>query len=562
MAKVPVPRGFVNLKNPTRPLGLRLPRRRARRMVRGMHSPGRFVRSAVVIGVLTLGSRLLGLAREAVLGYFFSTSEVLSAFRIAFMVPNLARRLFGEGALSSALVPVLTDCLHTQGETTARRLVGTILTLLIVVLAAGVVGAEVVIAIWRHVQPDQALDLSAILLPYMVLICVVAVVGGVLNVRERFAAPAAAPMLLNLGIIIAAVGGATLTGRSGADLIRIVCAGVLAAGVAQLLFVGFALTRARFTPIFGGDWRGGEVRAVVGLMLPMVVGLSAVQINTLADYLMAYVFVSGEKGRVGPAVLGYAQFLYQLPLGVFGIALATAIFPTLSRSAAEADHRGLADTLAHGMRLSLFIALPASVGLVFVAVPAVATIYEHGAFDAADTQRVAASVAFYAAGLGAYALQHVLVRAFYALKDGRTPARIAMMMVVVNVVLNLMLVFRMEERGLALATAVSAGVQVTYLAAALRRKLPEIAWRRVGAGAAKTAAATGCMAAALVPLVRRDMLGGAMVDHTAIHLAALMFVGVVTYGVAAWALGMEELRMVLRRRVAPHAPSPPEDADA
>jgi len=518
------------------------------RMLPLMATSGRVLASARVIALLTFGSRLLGLVREGVFGYFFGASELLSAFRIAFMVPNLARRLFGEGALSAAMIPVLTECLQTHGREPSRRFVGALLTRLVLVLLAILVVAEVAIAGGRGFLDDLALELTAVLLPYMVLICAVAVASGVLNVRDRFAVPAAAPIILNTSIIVATLIGAVWVGLTGTELMYVVCGAVLVAGVLQLTAVGVALSKASFFPKFGGTWRDPQIRKVVALMAPMVVGLSAVQINSLADYIIAYLFITVDFERVGAAVLGYAHFLYQLPLGVFGIALATAIFPVLSRKAAEGDRTGLGTVFGQGLRLSLFIAFPASVGLMFVATPLVATLYQRGEFDAADTARVAGTLVFYSLGLAAYFAQHVVVRTFYAMQESKTPARVAMCMVFLNLAMNLALVFPLQERGLALATAVCATIQVCWLLRKLRRIAPEVAWRPIVAGIGKILAATGIMAAVLTLLISPGLAGGLIGANQFVKLIALILAGVIAYGLAAYLLRIEELGMVLRRR--------------
>ncbi len=511
------------------------------------------ISAAWLIATLTFGSRLLGLVREAVLSYFFSTNEILSAFRIAFMVPNLARRLFGEGALSSAVIPILTQSLETRGEASSRRFVGTLLLVLAVVLGVVILAAEGVIAAWRAIQDDLALGLTAVLLPYMGLICLVAAGGAVLNVRRHFAVPAAVPMILNVGIITGVLVGALWIDLSGADLMYSVCAGVLLAGVLQLAATGIALRHIRFFPLLGGAWRDPQVRAVAALMAPMVLGLSAVQINSLVDYLIAYLFIHEDGQRVGPAVLGYAQYLYQLPLGVFGIAIATAIFPVLSQKAAQGDRQGMAGILGSGIRLSLFIALPASVGLMFVARPLVATIFQRGAFEAGDTQRVAATLFFYSIGIVAYFVQHILVRAFYALHNSSAPARIALCMVGVNFAMNLSLVFILEERGLALATALCAIVQVIWLSTTLARALPELEWRRIATGAVRMLLATGIMATALGAVAWSTLADRLIGESAEARLATLVLTGSAIYVIAAKVLQIEELAMVFRRKRRPPA---------
>ncbi len=517
----------------------------ARPIVPAMPPFGQLLSSIRVIALLTLGSRLLGLLREAVFGYYFSTSELMSAYRIAFLVPNLARRLFGEGALSSALIPTLTTSLSEEGEEASRRFVGRLLAVLTAGLVVLVLAAEAVIAAWRTIRDDPALAFAAALMPYMAFICTVAVASGVLHVRRHFATPAGVPMILNVCVVLGTVGGACWLGLHGVSLMYVVCGSVLVAGVLQMVATAAALRAVSFFPIFCGPWRDPRIRALLILMVPMVIGLSAVQINTLADYLIAYLFIQVDDQRVGPAVLGYAQTLYQLPLGVFGISVATAIFPLLSRKAAQGNPREVAHVVRRGIQLALFMALPASAGLVLVARPLVATLFERGEFDAWDTNRVATTLVFYSLGLAAYFAQHVLVRAFYAMRDSRTPAKVAIYAVGLNFAMNLALVFVMEERGLALATACCAAFQVAWLAATLRHRLPELAWRSLLRPVAKMCAATGIMSVLLKVAVPPVFGDGHADASPLIRLTILVVVGVVTYGLAARALGIEEVGMVL-----------------
>ncbi len=502
--------------------------------------------AAGMMAGLTFVSRLLGLLREYLFSHFFGTSALLSAFRIAFQAPNLARRLFGEGALSSAMIPILTKSLHDRGEDESRRLAGTLLAILFGGLCAAVLAIEVVLGVWRLVHDDPALQLTALMMPYMVLICTSAVASGILNVRGHFGVPAAAPTILNVAMIIALVGGARFLGMKDGPLMEFACWSVLAAGLVQLAATAGALKWVNFFPRFGGSWRDPQIRAVFALMAPMAMGLSAVQINTLMDSLIAYLFVVDEHGeRVGTAVLGYAQFLYQLPLGVFGISLATAIFPILSARAAEGDRAGMAEVFEAGVRSGQFIALPSAVGLSFIAGPLVATLYQHGGeFDSASTARVAPTLVFYALGIPAYFLQHVVVRAFYALHDSRTPARIALIMVCLNLAINLVLVFMFEERGLAMSTSISATVQVVWLAKRLRSPFPEVSWLRIGSGVSKMAAATMVMG---LMLWSAQWLGDLLHWHKAIRLGVLLVTGVGSYAGASHILRVAELRAVTRR---------------
>lgn len=498
-----------------------------------------------MIAGLTFLSRLLGLAREWSFSYFLGTGELLSAFRIAFQVPNLARRLFGEGALSSAMIPVLSRSLQDEGEVASRRLVGSVLVTLVLVLGVGVLAGEMVVAVWRHFADDNALSMTALLLPYAALICSVAVVGGVLNVRGHFATPAAVPSALNLAVIAAVVAGAMWAGLEDAATMRVVCFAVLAAGVVQLLISLSMLRRISFFPIFGG-WRGNtKLREVMRLMAPMALGLSAVQINTLADNLIAYWFVEIDGERRGPAILGYAHFLYQLPLGVFGIAIATAIFPVLTKCAARGDRAGLARVFERGVRMSLFIALPASLGLALISQPLVAALFQRGEFDAGDTARCSAALMYYSFGLAAYFTQHVVVRTFYAQRNSRTPARVALVIVAVNLAMNLVLVQLMEERGLALATAICAFLQVGVLLVLLRRDVDGIRWGMLRRSLTRTLVSTTFMGVFLAAIAAFPPIRDALTGHDVARVVLMVVVGAVTFGAMAKLQRQEELAEVL-----------------
>lgn len=514
-----------------------------RSIVSRMPPPRRFLRSAGLISGLTLFSRVLGLVREQVFGFYFATSQPLSAFRIAFMLPNLARRLFGEGALSAAFIPVLTRSIQTDGEEASRKFVGSLLVVLAVALVCGVATAEVVIVVWRQFSGDLSLSLTAIMMPYMALICMVAAVGAVLNVRGHFALPAAAPSLLNLSVIGGILTGAIILGLRGVDLIYVACVSVLVGGGGQLAASVVMLRRIRFFPIISRPVWTPRVTSVGGLMAPMVLGLSAVQLNTLADFLIAYFFVEEGGERVGPAVMGYAQYLYQLPLGVFGIALATAIFPLLSQKAAEEDTSGLAQVFSDGLRLSVFVALPASVGLVFVAHPLVAVLYERGEFGPAQTDRVAGVLLFYSLGMVAYFMQHIVVRTFYALHDSKTPARVALTLVFINLAMNLSLVFVLEERGLALATAICAVIQVVILLRVLSRKLPAIIWSVVLRSVVRSFVATAVMGGALVLIEWAGLATAGATWETIVLVVA----GGAVYAAVSQCFGAQELSLFLHR---------------
>ena len=476
--------------------------------------------------------------------HFLGTGPLLSSFRIAFMIPNLSRRLFGEGALSAAFIPVLTRVIRNESQESAGRLAGGVLTLLMVVLGGILLAAEAVILVVWATQGGQTLLYTAIMLPFMVMICAAAFLGGVLQTLERFAAPAASPVLLNVIVIATILGGSYGFGLTDHPLVLAMCVAVLVAGVAQVALQVVTLRRTGLRLVVHRQWRDPHIKEILQFMTPMLIGLSTVQVNTLLDMLIAQVFV--EDGR-GPAVLGYAHFMYQLPLGVFGIALATAIFPVLSQRAADHDLGGVSNTLAGGLRLTVFIMLPATVGLVLVARPLVSVMLEHGEFGSSGTDRVTKALAFYALGLCAYATQHVVVRAFYALKQSRTPARVSVGIVALNLTLNLILVRRMGESGVAVATVVSAVVQVVTLGWLLRRLVP--AWDVPIAGSVmRTVVASTVMGFVVWLFVGTGSpLCGAM--PTWLALVAAVAGGGVTMFATAHLLGSSEPGELLGRKI-------------
>lgn len=497
----------------------------------------RFVRSARVIALLTLVSRILGVVREMTYSHFFGASPILSAYRVAFQVPNLARRLFGEGALTSSFIPVFTRHRAEQGDESAQRLAGGVITMATALLTLALILIEIGLLVARVFTWNPTLALTAILMPYMVLICLTALFGGMLNALDRFIAPALSPTILNIILIATAWAGGWFWNLGPPAHLELIAYSVLVAGVLQLaLQVGW-LRRTGFWPRLNLNWRQAHIGQVITLMTPMVLGMSAVQVNTLADTLIALLMV--PDGR-GPAILGFSQYLYMLPLGIFGTALATAIFPLLARHAAEKDKSEFIDAVERGLRTTLFISLPAGVGLMLIATPAVRLLFEHGEFTPSDTQRVVRALLCYSTAIWAYSVQHILIRAFYSLQDSRAPYRIAVAMVGLNLILNLTLVGRFQEAGVAAATAVSAIIQVALLTVTLRTRMGTFPWQGVWRTTSRALIATALMSAAVWAIrelwSRMTIPGG---DAT--ELAAAMATGAAVYAIAARIARLEEL---------------------
>jgi len=445
------------------------------------------------IASLTAVSRVFGFVRDVVYSHFFGANNLFDAWTIAFKIPNLARRLFGEGAAAASLIPIYSEELHKDPQQ-AQQLVNTVVTFLFVILAALVLIGQGII--WGYYKffsstgdTKLVLSLSSIMLPYMLFVCMVAILAGILHVHRHFATPAAAPIVLNICIISCIL----LTGWAfkikARQQVFYVAFAVLIAGLVQIAIQLPPLRSAGVSIRFGWQIHSEAFKKIIILMGPMILGLTVTQINTLADDLIAWWFSSSvEKGtsfilmgrtieyplqRGSVSHLYYAQRLYQLPLGVFGISLATALFPVMSSYAARKDFTGLAKTVSQGLRSAIFIAIPATIGLAAIARPLISVAFEHGQFGQVrdDTGMVAWTLLFYTLGLCGYFAQQVLTRAFYSMQDSKTPMRSALIAVIANIILNLTLIWFLGTGGLALSTAICSYLQVLILVVFLGRSL-------------------------------------------------------------------------------------------
>jgi putative peptidoglycan lipid II flippase len=435
------------------------------------------------IAFLTVISRIFGMIRDMAFSQFFGLSGMMDVWAIAFMIPNLSRRIFGEGAAASSLIPVYSEELRNnpQGSLDLAR---TITTVIFGMLAVIVIVGEMMIWLYlRYAEPvpntRRMFVLIAIMLPYMCLICTVAILAGLLNSHRHFAMPAAAPIALNLVIIAALCISGWGLKMIPERQVYVLAAAVIAAGILQLLMQVIPLRKHGVTLRPAWHVRSAAFKKVMLLMGPMILGLTVTQFNTLADGVIAkWLSASVQKGpsffifgrevpypvREGAvASLYFSQRLYQFPLGVLGISLATAIFPVLSAAAADKDEKLHGQTIRQGIAAAFFVALPATIGLMLVSRPLVAVLYQHGEFSAEDTKQVQLVLIFYAVGLCGYFLQQLLTRVFYSLKDSKWPARTAVAAVFINVVLNLTFIWPLGVGGLALATALCSYLQVVIL---------------------------------------------------------------------------------------------------
>ncbi len=503
-------------------------------------------RSARMISLLTLGSRVLGLVRDMACSWAFGAGSVWSAFTVAFQVPNLFRRLFGEGALSAATVPLMTARYTREGLSAVDDLSGKLVGVLTIVLTAICIASELVVAVlafaYRH-SPDTLLimGLTAVTLPFMVLICLTGILGGIQNVLGRFGPLAASSIILNLFMITGALAGGLFQPRHGVYALAI---SVIISGVVQVAWMISGLRKSGLRLQFRADWYDPDIRRIAVTMLPMIAGLGAIQLSALTDSLIAWWFV---PGGAGPAILSYAQRLYQFPLGVFAIALATAIFPALSKHAAENDYPGLGATLSRGICVASFEALPCLVGLILVREPLVRLLFERGRFaETPDAvQRVAFALLMYALGIWAFGINQLIVRAYYATGDVKTPLKVAVANLALNLCLNLILVHTvLREAGLALSSSITATLQNVLLVWIFSKRVGHLHWGEMTASIVRIIAATAAMALAVIGL---DMAGAGGL-RVSLRLALLIPAGGVAYVLVAWLAGSPEINEMLGER--------------
>ncbi len=448
-------------------------------------------RSTSVVGGFTLLSRILGFVRDVVIARIFGAGIATDAFFVAFKIPNFMRRLFAEGAFNQAFIPVLAEYRNDREHAEVRELVGrtagTLGLFLIVLTALGVIGAPVVISVFAPgfigdaERFDLAVEMLRLTFPYLLFIALTALAGGVLNTWGRFAVPAFTPVLLNLSLI----GAAILAAPHFDEPIRALAWGVFVAGAAQLAFQLPFLARIGLLPVPRWGAAHAGVRKVGKLMVPALFGSSVAQINLLIDTLIASLLVAGSVSW-----LYYADRLVEFPLGVFGIALATVILPGLSARHAESDPAGFSAMIDRALRWVLLLSAPATVGLLLLAQPILTTLFQYGAFTAADTAMAGLALMAYSVGLTGFILVKVLAPGFFARQNTKTPVKIAIVAMVANMVLNGLFVVPWylsglpgAHAGLAAATAIAAFINGGLLLRGLLRDgvyQPLAGWARLG----------------------------------------------------------------------------------
>ncbi len=506
------------------------------------------LKSASTVSLLTLASRITGLVRDVLFASVFGVSALTDAFNVAFRIPNLFRRVFGEGAFSQAFVPVLAGRKTEGGEEGAKELIDHVATLLtwtlLVVCVAGVVGAPLLV--WAMASGlkgfDAAIVMTRWMFPYIGFMSLVALAGGILNTWRKFAVPAASPVLLNLALIFSIVVGAPLFRRYGIEPIYAQCVGVLVGGVLQLALQIPALRALNLMPRVGASfkalraaWTDPTTRKVMKLMLPALLGVSVAQISLLINTQIASHLATGSVTWVVNA-----DRLMEFPTAMLGVALGVVLMPQLSSARAAKDDARYSALLDWGLRLVVLLSAPCAVALLLFAQPLVAVLFHNGAFPDDAVRRTALALMGYGVGLIGIVAVKILAPGYYAKQDTRTPMLIAVGVLVFTQVLNFFLVPVLQHAALTLTIAIGALVNATWLLVGLIRRgsyKPEPGW---GKFTLQVLAGTLALAALLAwgsrhfdwiglraqPLHRIGLLAAFVTGAALIYFAILAAVGV------------------------------------
>ncbi len=455
-------------------------------------------RAAAVVGGATLVSRILGFLRDLVIARGFGAGPGTDAFFVAFRLPNLLRRLVAEGAVSAAFIPVFTEYATKRSRADnlqmLRAVTGLMLLLLGTLTVAGILAAPWILRIMApgfFADPaigNLTVGLTRLMFPYLLLVGLAAVAMGILNAHRHFLVPALSPVALNVGIIA----GALLLSPRLPEPLTGLALGVLLGGAGQLLVQIPSIWSRGLLAAPRLALRHPAVRRILKLMAPVIVGQSASHLGTLVNTIIASFLAAGSV-----SYLYYADRLIEFPLGVFGVAIATAVLPTLSEQAARRDPQALRETLSFALRLATFVSVPAAVGLFVLCEPIVRVLYERGRFGPVDTAGTAAAVAMYAVGVVGLSITRVAVQGFYALGDTRTPVKVSVSAMALNCVVAAALAQTHGHVGVAFASSASATAHALTLAILLRRRLPGRAVPGAGWAWLRTVAVSAALALAL-----------------------------------------------------------------
>jgi putative peptidoglycan lipid II flippase len=531
------------------------------------HHGRRIIRSAGVVGFMTLISRITGMVREIVYASIFGAGAVNDAFRIAYSIPYFFRRVLGEGAMAAYFLPTFVDIRENQSPEKAWYLSNNLFNTLglLTLILAGII-AIFTPQLLRVIAPgfvstgnlELAVDLTRTMIPFTVTMTLAAILMAILNAYQRFALPSSGTIILNFVFIAGLYTIVPLFGKVPVELIYGVGLVVVLGGFCQLLVLGAGVRKlgGRWKPIV--DLKGPGLKRVLKLMVPALFGMAVVRVNLLVDNALASLLGEGMISS-----LNYAERLLQFPMGVFGVAISTAILPTLSGFSAKGKLVELRDTMNYALRMALFVAIPASIGIIILREPLVALFFQRGAFDALATHNTAWALLFYTSGLMGYIGVSVVVPVFYAQKDTKTPVIVGAIAVAVNIIGDLSLMYWLKQGGLALASAFASYVNLGLLLIIMRRRVGPIGFTKVFRSGLKILVASVAMGAVL--LFGMEWYGFTAESSTFLDKLALggggIVAGAAVFLLAAWAMRSAELADLkvillglLRRRFPPKGP--------
>jgi putative peptidoglycan lipid II flippase len=511
-----------------------------------MSENSRFTKAAGTIGGFTLISRVLGFVRDMVIARFFGAGLLSDAFFVAFRLPNLLRRLFGEGSLTMAFIPVFSGIMAEQGKQQAfqmaRSAIRLLSVLLVFVAIIGIFAAPVIVKIiapgFVGAKFSLTVLLTRIMFPYIFFICLVALCMGILNVLGHFAAPAMAPILLNLSII---AGVLFLSPHIPEPTIGL-AVGVLFGGLLQLLIQIPFLIQKKFYFWQTANFFHPKLKKIGMLMLPSVFGAAVYQINILVGTLLASFLPEGSV-----SYLYYADRLVQFPLGIFAISLSVAILPSLSRQASAGNISELNNTFAYALRLIFFITIPAMTGLILLRAPIITLLFERGAFDAVSSTMTAEALLYFSTGLWAFASVRIVVSTFYALQDTKTPVKVGIISVIVNILLGLILMVPLKHGGLALAASLSSVLNLCLLVSFLSKKLKKIEWKNIVESVIKSVICSALMGMCLYFFLDiSDITDKPVFSELIWIVIGGVLIGIVAYTAAAYFLKCQEVQEIAK----------------
>lgn len=518
----------------------------------------RLARSAGLFGLATMASRILGLVRDQVLAYYFGAGDAMDAFRMAFRIPNVVRDLFAEGAMSAAFVPTFTRELTNGGKPRAWRLANSVVTALILVtgvlVTLGIIYAETLVRLYAEGfeavpgKVELTVFMARLMTPFLTLVAVAAVFMGMLNALGHFFVPALSPAMFNVATIVITVALVPYAERFGLQPIVLVAFATLAGGLGQLAIQWRPLRLEGYSYRPRLDVRDPALGQVLLLMGPGTIGMAATQINVFVNTHFA-----ANEGTGAISWLDYAFRVMYLPIGLFGVSIAAASTPALSRLAAQNNTAVMRSTVASAIGLMLALNVPATLGLIALAAPIVALIFEHGRFTSSDTASTARALQFYAVGLVGYSVVRIVSPAFYALHKSRIPVMASITSVVANVVFAIVFVRWLGFAGLALGTSLAAILNAAIQLFMLSRELGGIEARRIAISLAKALVAATLMAvtAWYADAWLRAALPGSAIPMQAIRVLGAIAAALAVLSGAAWALRLHEFEeargMVLSR---------------